>query len=168
LHIRLYLAIPVLTIVALLQNTWLSRVNLWGARPDLMLQCVLAWTTIRGINEGIVWGFIGGLLVDLLSGGPLGVNVLALLAVAFVGSQPWGEGLGAPLVRVLLLALVSSLVCHVILLTVLTWTGRVADWSYAFLRVAAPSVGLNVLAAPLSTQALRWVSERIGGGGSGR
>jgi rod shape-determining protein MreD len=133
-----------------------------------MLQFVLAWTILRGINEGIIWGFVGGLLIDLLSGGPLGVNILALLAVAFVGRQPWGEGLGAPLVRFLLLGLVSALVYHAIVLTVLTWTGRVADWSYAFLRIAAPSVLLNVVLTPFSRHALRWVSVRIGEGGTGR
>jgi rod shape-determining protein MreD len=133
-----------------------------------MLLFVLAWTILRGMNEGIVWGFVGGLITDLLSGGPLGAHILALLAVAFVGRQPWGEGLGAPLVRTLLLALVSALVHHIILLTVLTWTGHVVDWGHAFLRVAAPSVALTVILAPFARQALGWVSVRIDGGGPRR
>ena len=133
-----------------------------------MLLVVLLWTILRGMNEGMIWGFIGGLAVDLLSGGPLGAHILALLAVAFVGRQPWGEGLGAPLVRVLLLALVSGLVYHVILLTVLTWTAHVVDWGYSFLRVAAPSVALTVVLSPFVRQALKWISTRIEGGGPGR
>ena len=159
----LYLAVPLLAFVALLQNAWLSQVSLWGARPDLMLVVVLAWTIVRGINEGLAWGFIGGLIIDLISGGPLGAHVLALLAVAFVGGQNWGEGLGAPLVRVLLLALVGGLAYHIVLLTVLTWTGHVVDWGYAFLRVAAPSVAFTVVIAPFAVRGTGWLSRRLEG-----
>jgi rod shape-determining protein MreD len=132
-----------------------------------MLLVVLVWTILRGLNEGMVWGFVGGLAIDLLSGGPFGAHTLALLGVALVGRQRWGEGLGAPMIRVLLLALVSGLAYHLILLTVLTWTGHVVDWGYSFLRVAAPSVALCVVLSPLVRQALRWVSSRLEEGGSG-
>ena len=77
----IYLAIPLLTIVALVQNAWLSSVSLWGARLDLMLLIVLCWTIVRGVNEGMIWGFVGGLIIDLLSGGPVGAYTLALLGV---------------------------------------------------------------------------------------
>ena len=33
---NLYLSLPLLTSVALIQTVLLSRVSLWGARPDLM------------------------------------------------------------------------------------------------------------------------------------
>lgn len=157
----LYLAVPLLTIVALLQNAWLSRVSLFGSRPDLMLLVVLSWTIVRGVNEGMIWAFIGGLLTDLLSGGPVGAYILALLSVAFVGHQPWGEGLGAPLVRVLLLALVASLAYHIVLLVVLNLTGHVVDWSFSLLQVAGPSVIFTMLLAPVVRRALAWAATRL-------
>ena len=157
----LYLAVPMLTLIALLQNAWLSRINLFGSRPDLMLLVVLGWTIVRGVNEGVVWAFVGGLMIDLLSGGPLGATILALLAVAFVGHQPWGEGLGAPLVRVVLLALVGSVAYHVMLLAVLTATGHIVDWSYSFLQVAGPSLILTVVLAPVVRRILAWVAAKL-------
>jgi rod shape-determining protein MreD len=159
--VSIYLAVPLLTLVGLIQNALLSRLSLFGSRPDLMLLVVLGWTIVRGANEGLVWAFIGGLVLDLLSGGPIGAYILALLGVAFVGHQAWGEGLGTPLVRVLLLALVSALVYHIIILVVLTWTGHVVDWSYAFLRVAGPSVVLAVIMAPFVQRALAWLAARM-------
>jgi len=157
----LYLAVPLLTVVALLQNAWLSRVSLFGSRLDLMFLLVLGWTIVRGVNEGMIWAFIGGLMIDLLSGGPIGATILALLSVAFVGHQPWGEGLGAPLIRVLLLAFVASLAYHVVLLAVLTSTGHVVDWSFSFLRVVPPSLILGVVLAPVVRRVLAWVAAKL-------
>ncbi len=101
--------------MALIQTVLLAQVDWWGARPDLMLLVVLIWSVVRGAEEGMVWGFIGGLVMDLFSGGPLGATVLALLAVALLAGQPWGQGIGSSVVRLLLLAFVAVLVFHLIL-----------------------------------------------------
>jgi rod shape-determining protein MreD len=144
----------------LIQSTLLSRVSLWGARPDLMLLVVLIWAFVRNVDEGLVWGFIGGLVVDLLSGGPVGGTSLALSAAAFLAGQSWGQGLGSQVVRLLILALAGAVVYHLILLTALTWTGHAVDWGFALLRVAGPSVLLNTVLAPFVRQPLVWLERR--------
>jgi len=158
--VNLYLSLPLLTGVALVQTVVLSRVSLWGARPDLMLVAVLVWAVVRGVDEALVWGFIGGLIVDLLSGGPLGANVLALVAVAFVAGQPVGQGIGSPLVRLVLLALPSVIVYHLVLLAVLAYTGRAVDWGGALSQVAGPSALLNAVLAPFVERPLGWLERR--------
>lgn len=125
-----------------------------------MLLVVLAWAAMRGAGEGAVWGFIGGLIVDLLSGGPLGATVLALLAAALLAGRPWGQEFGLPLARFLFLALVGVAVYHLVLLFVLVWTGHTVDWGFALPRVAAPSVLLNTLLAPFAQQPLKWLERR--------
>jgi rod shape-determining protein MreD len=152
--------IPLLTSVALVQTVLLSRVNLWGARPDLMLLVVLVWAVVRGVDEGLVWGFVGGLILDLFSGGPLGATVLALLSVVFLAGQPWGQGLSSPVARLLLPALIGVIVYHLVLLLVLGWTGHAVDWAFALLRVAGPSALLNTLLAPFVQQPLAWLERR--------
>jgi len=135
-------------------------VNLWGARPDLMLLVVLAWAVVRGVDEGLMWGFIGGLIVDLLSGGPLGATPLALLAVVFLAGRSWGRGFGPPVARLLLLAFLGVVVYHLVLLFVLTWTGHAVDWRFALMRVVGPSVLLNVVLAPFVRQPLAWLERK--------
>lgn len=135
----------------------LSRVNLWGARPDLMLLVVLVWAVVRGMDEGLVWGFIGGLIIDLLSGGPLAATALALLAAVFLAGQSWGQGLGSPVVRLMLLAILGVVVYHLVLLIVLAWAGYTVDWGFALLRVVGPSTLLNVVLAPFVRQPLAWL-----------
>jgi rod shape-determining protein MreD len=112
------------------------------------------------VDEALVWGFVGGLIVDLLSGGPLGANVLALVAVAFVAGQPVGQGIGSPVVRLVLLALPSAIVCHLILLAVLAYSGRAVDWGGALAQVAGPSALLNAVLAPFVERPLGWLERR--------
>jgi rod shape-determining protein MreD len=149
-----------LTSVALIQTVLLSRINLWGARPELMLLVVLIWAVVRGVDEGLVWGFIGGLIVDLLSGAPMGATVLALLSVVFLAGQPWGQGLSSQVAQLLLPALVGVVVYHLVLLLVLAWTGHAVDWGFALLRVAGPSALLNMMLAPFIRQPLAWLERR--------
>ncbi len=128
-----------------------------------MLLVVLAWTVVRGVDEGLVWGFVGGLVVDLLSGGPLGATMLALLAAAFLAGQPWGGGIGSPVVRLLLLAFLGVVVYHLVLLIVLAWTGHAVDWRFALLRVAGPSALLNTLLSPFVQRPLAWLERKTRG-----
>jgi len=44
---------------------------------------VVGWTLIRGPASGIRWAIAGGLLLDLLAPGPLGVHALALAVAAY-------------------------------------------------------------------------------------
>jgi len=126
-----------------------------------MLLVVLTWAMVRSIDEGVMWGFIGGLIIDLLSGGPLGATALALVVAAFWAGQPWGQGLGLAVARPLLLALLSTATYHLVLLIILAWTGHTVAWEFALLRVAGPSVLLNTILTPFIQQPLAWISSRI-------
>ena len=143
-----------------MQSAWLSSIDLLGARLNLVVLVVLVWTVLRNADEGLLWGFIGGFAVDLLSGGPLGAHTLALVVVALLAGQAWGQGLGSSLVRLLLQAVLCFLAYHLVLLTALTWTGRTVDWGYAVTRVLLPSVALNVLLVPIVRPPLAWLERR--------
>ncbi len=153
---------PLLTGVALVQSTLLSRVDVLGGRPNLMLLVVLVWTVVRGIDEGLVWAFVGGLILDLLSGGPLASMALALLAAAYLAGQSLGEEMGLQMVRLIILTVLGSMVYHLVLLFVLDWSGRTVDWGFSLLRVAGPSVLLNGILAPFVLPLLTWLERATG------
>lgn len=132
-----------------------------GAHPDLMFLVVLTWAVARSVDEGLVWGFIGGLIIDLRSGGPLGATALALVVVTFLAGQPWGQGIGSPVMRLLVLALVGGLAYHLILLVVLAWTGHTVNWSFSLLRVALPSAVLNAVLTPFVWQPMSWLGHKL-------
>jgi rod shape-determining protein MreD len=68
---------------ALLQVTLAPRLDIAGAFPNFVLLAVVGWTLLRGAGAGIGWAVAGGLLLDLLAPGPLGIHALALAVAAY-------------------------------------------------------------------------------------
>jgi rod shape-determining protein MreD len=84
--VRVALAIVVPLVAALLQGTVVPFVVVAGARPNLVVLAAASWGVVAGPREAIWWAFLGGLAMDLLSGGPVGALALAaLLPVAAIG-----------------------------------------------------------------------------------
>ena len=82
-----YYAMPLIVLfAALLQSTVAARLILRGVKPDLVLIVVVVATLIYGGKAGLSWAFVGGVGLDLFSGGPFGSSSLALLAAALVAS----------------------------------------------------------------------------------
>jgi rod shape-determining protein MreD len=149
--------LTLLTGAALVQTTLLSRISVLGGQPNLMLLVVLLWSLMRGVDEGLTWAFLGGLIVDLLSGGPLAGTAIALLAAAYLAGQSLAEQVGSLAVRSVILTVLGTATYHLVLVTVLNWTGHTVDWPFAVTRVALPSVVLNGVLAPLVLQPLSWL-----------
>lgn len=76
-------AAAVLVPAAVLQVTLAPRLEVAGAFPNLVLLAVVGWTLIRGAGPGLRWAIAGGLLLDLVAPGPLGVHALALAVAAY-------------------------------------------------------------------------------------
>ena len=140
----------------------LSRVSVMGARPNLMLLVVLTWAVVRGIDEGLLWAFVGGLMLDLLSGGPLASIALALVAAAYLAGQSLGEEVGSQAIRVVILTVLGGAAYHLALMIVLDWSGHQVDWPYALVQVAGPSVLLNAALAPILVGPLTWLDRVTG------
>lgn len=68
-----------LAVAALVQVTWAPRFEVLGAFPNLVLLGVVAVAWTVGPRAGMVWACAGGLLLDLMSAGPIGPHALALL-----------------------------------------------------------------------------------------
>lgn len=77
-----YVMIPLLILAGLLQSTAAGRIEIRGVKPDLVLLLIVAGTLIYGSRPGLLWAFIGGITLDIFSGGPMGASSLALMAAA--------------------------------------------------------------------------------------
>lgn len=79
-----FIMIPLLTLTCLFQVTAAGRMKVYGVKPDLVLLLVVIGTLVYGSRPGVLWAFIGGLGLDIFSGGPMGASSLALMAAALV------------------------------------------------------------------------------------
>ena len=86
-------AFAVIFVAALLQVVIVSSLVIGGGAPDLLLVVVVALGLLRGSVPGAVLGFAGGLVVDLVTLGTLGVTSLILTLAGFWAGR-YGETTG--------------------------------------------------------------------------
>lgn len=73
-----------LVLATILQNTLADYLGGFGVKPDFVLIIVVYIGLFFGAFRGEILGFSGGLLEDILSGGPLGINALTKSIIGFL------------------------------------------------------------------------------------
>ena len=66
-------------VAALIQSSILPFTAAGGAGLDLVLVLAVVWTMSVGLDGGLVWAFLGGLIIDVLLMRPLGLTTFVLL-----------------------------------------------------------------------------------------
>jgi rod shape-determining protein MreD len=149
-------------VAALLQAGVMSSTLVFGGAPDLLLVVVVALGLLRGSVVGAVFGFGGGLVVDVLTLDTLGITSLVLTLAGFWAGR-YGETTGrgrasAPLLAVgviTVLAGIFGFALHYML-------GEEVVARQALVTALIPAVFLNlVLAFPVHRLARRLVGERL-------
>ena len=67
------------TVAALIQSSILPFTAAGGAGLDLVLVLAVVWTMTVGLEGGLIWAFLGGLIIDVLLMRPLGLTAFVLL-----------------------------------------------------------------------------------------
>jgi rod shape-determining protein MreD len=145
---------------AMLQTVILSSLVVVGGAPDVLLVVVVALGLIRGSVPGAVFGFMGGLVVDLVTLDTMGITSLVLTLAGFWAGR-YGETSGrdrrfAPVIAVGTITLLAGLfgyVLHYLL-------GEQVVARQALVTALMPALVLNVaLALPLCALVRRVVGE---------
>src|SRR5579872_1986691 len=82
IHSGFFTAIWLLPILALLQTSFMPHLAVGSAVLGLVMIAVVDWGILRGPDEGMMWGFVGGLCLDIFTAWPFGTNTLAMVLVA--------------------------------------------------------------------------------------
>lgn len=159
----IYRALIVLSIVVLSQATLLPRVRLLGVTPNLLLTTVLCWSLVRGFEEGIVWGFAGGLGFDLIAGMPLGTTSLAVMSTCFLADLSKSTLFARSLILPMLVVAMATPIYGWIVLLIWQLRGLPVDWLGSTVRVILPEALLNSLLALPVYPALHWLAEKSRG-----
>jgi rod shape-determining protein MreD len=158
----LLVGVPLLTLAAVIESSVLPSLRVTGGGTlNLVLVFVLSWTLAGDWNGGLIWGFLGGLLLDLLSGGPFGASALALVLAAYVASLSEGQFWRSHLLLPLAAALLCTLVYYGVVLLVLALSGAALDWLRAITGVLLPALLINTLASVPVFWLLRFLHELI-------
>jgi rod shape-determining protein MreD len=103
---------------ALLNLTISPLIQFGGAQPDFLLIAAIIWTVVGGIEGGLIWAFVGGLMIDLLAPRPLGSTAFTLL-LCVGGAALLGRLLSqfryiAPVIAVVLFSIVNAVLFLVV------------------------------------------------------
>lgn len=95
---------------AMLQAVIVSSLVFGGGAPDLLLVVVISLGLLRGSVPGAVFGFAGGLVVDLLTLETLGITSLVLTLAGFwAGRYSETSGRGRRLAPILAVGVITML-----------------------------------------------------------
>jgi rod shape-determining protein MreD len=136
-------------IAAILQSTLLARIAFYRAVPDLAL-CIIVYSAyVNGTMTGQVSGFLYGIVQDLISAAPLGLNAFVRTLIgALTGLMKGTFFLDIVLLPMILCALATLLKALILLLLSFLFSGVVQSYSFTEPKLWA-ELALNTLSAPL-------------------
>lgn len=140
---RVFFAVPILLTAVALQVAATPHLVSGWLSIDLVLLLVVAWGIIKGIEEGLLWGLIGGLALDAVTAAPFGLNTLLLGGIGLLS----GLGVSAAVRTVAfgpaLMAALATLVYYGVSMAVLAIFGREWRWFGTFRETVLPAAALN-------------------------
>jgi len=75
----------------LLEATVIGNIAIFGVAPNLTLPIIIAYSMLRGENEGAIVGFTAGLLQDIVLGQALGFFAMLGLLVGYFAGRPFRD-----------------------------------------------------------------------------
>jgi rod shape-determining protein MreD len=159
-----YIGAILLFIFGLVQTVVLPQVVPLAARPQLIVLLIVAVCLVESLHDAVIWGFMGGLMLDLMSGPsvPLGSSALLMVLVALIASLGQADPFRTLVVVPLATVFGATIFYNVMLMLLFFVLGRDVPFADNLLRVALPSAILNTILMPVAYSALLWLSERIG------
>ena len=147
-RLHLLMAAVVLGLGALLQATATPLMEVFGGGIDLVLLVVVIWSLWSEVEELVVWGLLGGALLDLFSAAPFGTAMLALGVLAVILSWIGDYLRRSHLLSLIVLVPVATVSYHLALSLILRVLGWPIDYPSTVALVVLPSCLANLIAAP--------------------
>lgn len=143
------MVVPLLLVVGVLQAAVVPHLALWGVYPDLPAILVVSWGLLAGTRQGVVWGFVAGIVVDLFSGAPFGAATLSLMAVGAVSGLGQATLVRAHVMLPLLTMFLATVIYDLLFLLVVQISGSPVAWLDSLVRVVLPSALFNTALMPV-------------------
>jgi rod shape-determining protein MreD len=147
--------------LALLELSVVPTLAIAGLVPDLVFVAVVTVAAAFGLERALVWAFVGGLMLDLLSAGPyrpLGATPFTLLVVAAITAAAARVVPNGRVPVTIALALALAVAYHVAILFFISMRGvSVADP----LRLIVPIAIVDAILTGLAMVAALLVARRV-------
>ncbi len=148
-----------LFLIVVVQSTLVPFIDVKGIAPDLILIFIVYWSCPRGRRQGVVWGFLGGILQDLALGTTAGIFALSKsLACYLAFSFSWNCQRNDTLLMSIVLFVAAFV--HQIVYFIFTSTKSAAGFLTLFLRYGFPSIFYTVFLGIFIYGFVEWLGKR--------
>jgi rod shape-determining protein MreD len=156
----LWLLIPLLFFVAVVQATLVPLVTVAGFKIDLALILVVVQALVGAPGTAVRWGFVVGLFLDLTSGLPFGIHTFVLTVVGLLMDLGQDVFFRGNVVAPPLAMIAATVIENVMILGLLSFSNSSIDWGRYLFGIILPTAVLNTVAMPLVYFPLRWLGRR--------
>jgi rod shape-determining protein MreD len=118
----------------------------------------LSWSLLQELEEVVVWTFLGGLILDILTTTPFGVFTTSLLVMSVLANFWQGRLSRNAFVLPILLALPYTMGFNLCGLILMRLAGYTIPWGSALGRIVFPAGLMNVVTMALVFPLLFWLS----------
>lgn len=117
--LRKFTVFILILVCFILQSTVFRALAFAGIVPNLLVILTAAFGFMRGENEGLVIGFLCGLLTDIFFGDILGFYALILMYIGFLNGKFnrifYPEDIKLPLGLIIISGLSYSMICYILM-----------------------------------------------------
>ena len=143
----IFLAIPILALMVIVQSAVFSQVHLLYGTVDLVLLIVVAWAVQERVTTAWHWGIIAGLLASLATAVPALAIIPAYVLITGVAIYLRRIFWQRPLLAMIAATVFATLITHAISVAALVINGTPIPLIEAFYLITIPSALLNLLLA---------------------
>jgi len=135
-------------VAALIETTVIPEIPIFEVQANLLLTLAVLAAVLMGIEDGLVWAFLGGLLVDMLTPArPIGATTFALLIMVGLAVAAT-RFVGQTRLAAVILVFVLTWAYHLLLLATLALTEGLAAGAIDLKLVFATALLNMVVALP--------------------
>ncbi|MFN2176777.1 MAG: hypothetical protein ACK2U3_12570 [Anaerolineales bacterium] len=146
----IWISIPILGSLLILQTVILSRITLLHGSADLIMLAVISWALQKRVKTAWFWAIIGGLLVGVVSAVPFFIPVLGFLMIIAIAAVLRQRVWQVPILAMFVTTFIGTLVVQIISAIALNISGTPLEIFDVLFLITLPSLLLNLLlAAPI-------------------
>lgn len=143
----IFLAVPILGLMVILQSAIFSQVHLLYGTIDLVLLVLVAWSVQERVTTAWHWGVIAGILASIATAVPVWVIIPAYVAAAGISIYMQRIFWQRPLLAMVTATFLATLIVQAITAIALVIAGTPIPLIEAFYMITIPSALLNLLLA---------------------
>lgn len=140
-----YLSVPVVGLLAILQMSIFSRIEMLQGTADIVLLGLVGWSIQSRVTTAWIWAVVAGVMVSYISALPFYLPFFIYMSIFFLARLLQKRVWQAPILAMIFITVVGTLIQHIVTILALNLSGVNLPITESLSRITFPSVVLNLI-----------------------